>query len=65
MRPAHERVNAPPFGKISNRQLSEKTLIFFIFPLDFSADWLYSQIISRKKRLHICTPYHSIVDMKI
>jgi hypothetical protein len=39
MRPAHKRVNAPPFfGKISNRHFSKKTLIF---ALDFSAGWDY------------------------
>lgn len=39
MRPAHERVNAPPFlGKISNRHFFKKTLIF---ALDFSAGWDY------------------------
>ena len=39
MRPAHERVNAPPFlGKISNRHFFKKILIF---ALDFSAGWDY------------------------
>ena len=39
MRPAHERVNAPPFfGKISNRHFFKKNLIF---ALDFSTGWDY------------------------
>ena len=39
MRPAHERVNAPPFfGKISNRHFFKKN---FNFALDISAGWDY------------------------
>ena len=39
MRPAHERVNAPPFlGKISNLHFFKKNLIF---ALDFSTGWDY------------------------
>ena len=43
MRPAHERVNAPPFlGKISNRHFFKKNLIF---ALDFSTGWDYIKTI--------------------
>lgn len=46
------------------RSGEKKSLIFFIFPLDNSAGWLYIQIINRQSTVAFlrCTPNHFIAN---